>query len=185
MPRYIVHLHNNRFSAKNAMDLLHWARNLADNSTIIRDSRISSRYVEFDITTTYEKLDNLLTKLAGISPVANTVEIIEKETEKEKAIEYAKSLFNDERYWECHEALEGVWKRESGNQKSLLQGIILTCAAFVHSQKDEDDICVTILGRAMEKLQNATGIYYGINMDKFKKLLLEIIHTKNIQYFRI
>ena len=185
MPRYIVHLRNDGFSAKNAMDLLHRARNLADNSTIIRDSRISSRYVEFDITTTHEKLDNLLTKLAGISPVANTVEIVDKETEKEKAIEYAKLLFNDERYWECHEALEGVWKRENGDEKSLLQGIILTCAAFVHSQKDEDDICVTILGRAMEKLQNATGIYHGINMDEFKKLILDIINTKNIQYFRI
>ena len=185
MARYIVHLRNNGFTAKNAVDLLFKARNLADDNAIIRDSRISSKYVEFDITTTVEKLDNLLMKLSKISPVANTVEIVEKEMGKEIAIEHAKSLFNDERYWECHEALEGVWKKESGNEKSLLQGFILTCAAFVHSQKDEEDIGITILGRAMEKLQSVRGIYYGIDMDRFKKLVLDIMDTKNMQYFKI
>ena len=185
MARYIVHLHNKGFNAKNAADLLLRARNLADDNAIIRDSRISSKYVEFDITVAGEKLDNLLTKLSKISPVANTIEIADKEMEKEKAIEYARSLFNDERYWECHEALEGVWKKESGDEKSLLQGIILTCAAFVHSQKDEDDICLSILGRAMEKLQSVTGIYYGIDMDRFKKQVLNIMDAKNAQYFKI
>jgi hypothetical protein len=55
----------------------------------------------------------------------------------------------------------------------------------VHSQKDEDDICVSILGRAMEKLQNANGIYYGIDMEQFKKLVFNIMNTRNIQYFKI
>lgn len=185
MARYIIHLHNNGFNAKNAADLLLRARGFVDNSVIIRDSRISSKYVEFDITVAGEKLDNLLMKLSEISPVVNTIEIVDKEMEKENALEYAKSLFNDERYWECHEVLEGVWKKESGNEKSLLQGIILTCAAFVHGQKDEDDICVSILGRAMEKLQNANGIYYRIDMEQFKKLALNIMNTRNIQYFKI
>lgn len=183
--RYIIHLHNNGFNAKSAADLLLRARDFVDNSVIIRDSRISSKYVEFDITVVTEKLDNLLMKLSEISPVANTVEIVDKEMEKGNALEYAKSLFNDERYWECHEVLEGVWKKESGNEKSLLQGIILTCAAFVHSQKDEDDICVSILGRAMEKLQNANRIYYGIDMEQFKKLVFNIMNTRKIQYFKI
>jgi len=185
MARYIVHLRNNGFNAKNAADLLLRAGNLADDNAIIRDSRVSSKYVEFDITIASEKLDNLLLKLSKISPVVNTIEIVDKERGKENAIEYAKSLFNDERYWECHEALEGVWKKEVGDEKNLLQGIILTCAAFVHSQKDEDDICLSILGRAMEKLQSVTGIYYGIDMDRFKKQVLNIMDAKNAQYFKI
>ncbi len=185
MARYIVHLRNNGFNAKNAADLLLRARNLTDDNAIIRDSRISSKYVEFDITIAGEKLDNLLLKLSKISTVVNTIEIVDKERGKENAIEYAKSLFNDERYWECHEALEGVWKKEGGDEKNLLQGIILTCAAFVHSQKDEDDICLSILGRAMEKLRSVTGIYYGIDVDRFKKHVLNIMDTKNVLYFKI
>lgn len=161
------------------------ARELADNDVIMRDSRISSKYVEFDVTVEHKKLENLLMQLSKISPLANVVDIIDKSMEKEKAIEQAKFLFNEERYWECHEVLEGVWKNEGGNEKNLLQGIILTCAAFVHSQKDEDDISMSILGRAVEKLQKISGIYYGINMDRFKKIVYDIIDTKNIQYFKI
>ena len=67
----------------------------------------------------------------------------------------------------------------------MLQGIILTCAAFVHSQKDEVNICITMLGRSMEKLQDANGIYHTIDMDRFKKLILDIINMKNIKYFKI
>ncbi|MFQ5940673.1 MAG: DUF309 domain-containing protein, partial [Nitrososphaerales archaeon] len=93
--------------------------------------------------------------------------------------------FNDERYWECHEALEYVWKKESGNEKSLLQGIILICAAFVHSQKDEDDTGISMLSRAMQKLQSAEGIYYGIDVDRFKKLISNIMDEKTIKYFKI
>ncbi len=185
MPRYIVHLRNNGFNAKNAVDLLLRARNLADDNAIIRDSRISSKYIEFDITIKAEKLDNLLMELSEISPIANTIEIVYKEMKKEKAIEYAKLLFNDERYWECHEILEDLWKKESGNEKSLLQGIILTCAAFVHSQKDENNICMSILGRAMEKLRGASGIYYEVDVDRFKKLILNIIDTEKKYYFKI
>lgn len=185
MARYIVHLSNNGFSAKNAMDLLLKARDLIDDNTIIRDSRISSKYVEFDITITVEKLDNFISKLSKILPVANTTEIVENVIEKENAIEYAKSLFNDERYWECHEVLESIWKKESDNEKSLLQGIILTCAAFVHSQKDEVNICITMLGRSMKKLQDANGIYHTIDIDRFKKLILDIINIKNIKHFKI
>jgi len=178
-------LHNNGFNPKNANDLLLRARELADSDVIMRDSRISSKYVEFDVTVEHEKLENLLMQLSKISSPANVVEIVDESMEKEKAIEQAKFLFNEERYWECHEVLEGVWKKEDGNEKKLLQGIILTCAAFVHSQKDEDDISMSILGRATEKLQNASGIYYGINMDRFKKMVYDIIDTKNMRYFKI
>ncbi|MFQ5941840.1 MAG: DUF309 domain-containing protein, partial [Nitrososphaerales archaeon] len=71
MARYIVHLRNDGFNAKNAVDLLHKARNLADHTSIIRDSRISTKYVEFDITITADRLDDLLLKLSKISPVVN------------------------------------------------------------------------------------------------------------------
>ena len=185
MARYIIHLKNNGCNVKNARELLFRARNLVDDNIIIRDSRISSKYIEFDISISDEKLENLLLKLSSISSIANKNKIIDKPMEKEKDIEYAKFLFNDERYWECHEVLEGVWRLEHGNEKYLLQGIILTCAAFVHSQKDEDDISISILGRAIEKLENTSGIYFGINMNRFKQILLIIMNTKNIEYFKI
>jgi len=184
MKRYIVHLRNKDFDAKNAKELLLKARSLADD-VIIRDTRVSSKHIEFDLSIASEKVESLLESLSKIAPLAGYTEIVEKEVEKEHAIEHAKSLFNSERYWECHEVLEGVWKRTSGSEKQLLQGIILTCAAFVHSQKDEDDTCFSVLNRALAKLQDSKGIYYGIDNDRFKQMVANILATKNIQYFKI
>lgn len=184
MKRYIVHLQNQGFDAKNAKELLLRARSL-DEDTVIRDARVSSKHVEFDLSVASEKLVPLLEKLSTIAPLASYTEIADKLIKKEDAIDHAKSLFNDERYWECHEVLEGVWKRTSGNEKELLHGIILTCAAFVHSQKDEDDICLSILKRAITTLHDAKGIYYGIDTDRFKQTVANILATKSIQYFKI
>lgn len=184
MKRYIVHLQNQGFGVKNAKELLLKARSL-DNDAIIRDTRVSSKHIEFDLSVVSEKLEPLLQKLSSIAPLASYTEISERKVEKEHAIEYAKSLFNNERYWECHEVLEGVWKRASGSEKELLHGMILTCAAFVHGQKDEDDVCLSILNRALAALQDAKGIYYGIDTDRFKQMVANILATKSIQYFRI
>jgi len=184
MKRYIVHLRNQGFDAKNANELLLRARSLAGN-VVIRDARVSSKLIEFDLSIANEKLEPLLEKLSKISQVASYTEIMERQVEKERAIEDAKSLFNDERYWECHEVLEGVWKHSSGNEKALLQGIILTCAGFVHAQKNENDICFSVLNRSLAKLQNANGVYYGIDIDAFKQIVAKILSTKNIQYFKI
>ena len=184
MKRYIVHLQNQDFGAKNAKELLLKARSLADD-VIIRDTRVSSKHIEFDLSIASGRLESLLEKLSKIAPLASYTEIAEKEVEKEHAIEHAKSLFNSERYWECHESLEGVWKRTSGNEKKLLQGMILTCAAFVHSQKAEDDICFSVLNRALAKLQDSKGIYYGIDNDRFRQMVANILATKSIQYFKI
>lgn len=185
MKRYIVHLQNRGFAAKNANELLQKARSLADNDVVIRDTRVSSKLIEFDLSITSEKLGSLLEKLSKISPLASYTEITEKQVEKEGDIEHAKSLFNNERYWECHEALEGVWKHSSGNEKELLQGIILTCAGFVHGQKDENNVCFSVLTRSLAKLQDKSGTYHGIDIDRFKQAVMDILSTKNITYFRI
>lgn len=185
MKRYIVHLHNQRFVARNAKELLRKAIRLAEDDAVIRDARVSSKHIEFDLSIASGKLESILEELSKIAPLASYTEIAEKEVEKDRAIEHAKSLFNSERYWECHEVLEGVWKRTSGNEKELLQGIILTCAAFVHSQKDEDDICLSVLKRALAKLQKASGIYHAIDIDQFGQRVANILETKKIQYFKI
>ena len=53
--------------------------------------------------------------------------------------------------------LKGVWKKTHEGEKDLVQGIILVAAALVHYQKYENEICLSIMKRAMEKLSNASG----------------------------
>jgi predicted metal-dependent hydrolase len=130
-------------------------------------------------------IDDLVLRLAPISPLVSYEHIVERHIEKYEAITRAVELFNDEKYWGAHEALEGVWKGASGEEKSILNGIILVAAAFVHDEKDEPEICLSILQRARKKLEGTTGKYHGINIDRIADLISRIINSGRIERFMI
>ena len=187
MKRYMLHLQNTlHYSPKEATQLLHRARQLVEPEASIRDARVSKKYIEYDISIWEGKdLRPLLTRIEVIAPLASYEEIIERHMEKDKAITRAVELFNDERYWEAHEALEYVWKNATGTEKETLNGIILVAAAFVHDEKDEQDICISILHRAKRKLDSAGDKYYEINTPEIVQKLSEIINTGNVRRFTI
>jgi len=182
----MVHLKNSGYLPKDAKKLLSQADKLvADMHAIVRDARVSSKYLEFDISVSKEHLDLLVKKLETIGPLDNARHIIEEEMEKEKAIEKGRDYFNDERYWECHETLEGVWKKTYEGEKDLIQGIILVAAAFVHYQKNEDEICLSILKRGIEKIGTSSGKYHNIDVDVLRNKVSEIITSGKIVLFTI
>src|SRR5207245_3041840 len=71
---------------------------------------------------------------------------------KQEALREAIDLFNQERFWEAHEVLEEIWHTATSVERDIIQGLILTAAALVHYQKNEKAVCVSILGKAIEKL---------------------------------
>jgi len=62
---------------------------------------------------------------------------------------------------------------------------ILVAAALVHYQKDEDKICLSVLGRAMDKFTNASGKYHQIDIDDIKNKVTQILKTGKISTFEI
>ena len=129
----------------------------------------------------YYKVDG--EKLSSIGQNGDSRLIIEEEIEKEQLVNDGISYFNNERFWECHEALEGAWKQSKGEEKELIQGLILVAAALVHYQKAEDDICLSVFGRALEKLHDKSGQYYKINVDDVKQKVIEMLDKKEIFTF--
>jgi uncharacterized protein len=93
--------------------------------------------------------------------------------------------FNAERYWECHEVLEGVWKTKSGDEKRLLQGIILVCAALVHHQKKEDPVALGIMARAGAQLSYPTADYHGLDLPSFRGQVKRAIEGRKVAEFRV
>ncbi len=187
MQRYFIHLKNSTYTPKDATILLTKARELVEKDIVIRDCRVSKKYIELD-TSMSESTDIsiLVRALEKISPLANYEHIVERHVEKEESIKRAIELFNDEKYWGTHEALEGVWKETPpGSERDLLNGMILVAAAFVHDEKDEREICMSILKRARMKLEGATGMYHGIDMDRFVTLIQNILTTGIIERFTI
>jgi len=146
---------------------------------------VSKKYLEFDISINKQHLEALLDNLYQIADIDHVKQVVEETIEKEDAIKDGISYFNNERFWECHEVLEGVWKNCSGDEKILVQGLILVAAALVHYQKDEDKICLSVLGRAMDKLTNASGKYHQIDIDDIKNKVTQILKAGKISTFEI
>jgi predicted metal-dependent hydrolase len=71
---------------------------------------------------------------------------------KQEALREGVAMFNEERFWEAHEILEQVWREEKSVEREAIQSLILTCAAFVHYQKGETEICLSVLRRAKAKM---------------------------------
>jgi hypothetical protein len=184
----MIYLKNQAYTPKDATSLLKRARSLLSKSNVvIRDTRISNSRIEFDtsIPENNNMIEEVSQRLSLIAPLSEYDHVVEKKLPKHEAIKHAISLFNFEKYWSAHEVLESIWKGSHGDERDILNGIILVAAAFVHDEKDEKDICISILRRAMKKLNKASGNYFEVDVDKLKHELLRIIETGVIQRFRI
>lgn len=179
MKRYMVYLFNDRFKPEDARDILKKARNLAvDSTAILRDVRVATDFLEVDVSIPDDAvLSQVLSLLGQIGRVIEYQEIEDKYMEKKDSIEYARILFNSQKYWRAHEVLEAIWKRSKDAEKQILNAIILISAAFVHYQKNENSVCISILERALQMLDEVDGIYYEINLDRIKAQISKNIRT--------
>jgi uncharacterized protein len=185
LERYLLYLKNQKFRPSDAPHLLLEARTSIPktDNIIIRDVRVAQRFIEFDVSLSgHELLDRIV--LNALSTIAEfeSYEIVKEENlSKEEAIDRARNLFNNEKFWKCHEVLEFVWKQAEGDEKKLLNGVILVAAALVHFQKGENEICMSILKRADDKIKSGKEEeYYGIKLDSLKENLGKIIDTGTI-----
>jgi hypothetical protein len=185
--RYILFLNNLTNTPKDALRLRTRAGKIASpRGIIVRDARVSSSYIEYDVSlpsdVTTANLDHLFQEIGSY---AGSYQVVEKKKEKQEAMSEALTFFNEEKYWIAHEILESVWKQSKGAEKDLIGGIILVCAALVHYQKDEEEVCISILGRAIKKLKDASGLYHQIDIDRLKKIICNILIQGKVELFRI
>jgi hypothetical protein len=108
-----------------------------------------------------------------------------KPVERLEAIRLGLSLFNQERYWESHEALESAWRSSSGSEKEVLQGLILLAASLVHLQKDEKNVAESVMKRAYNKLQAHEGKYFGVDTATLTDNVKKLLNAGQPEFFKI
>ena len=186
MARYMLHLQNNGYSPTNSLNLVHKARELCSKiDASIRVARVATNFVEFDVDVDEERLDIVVETLSPIGRLVNARHIVEEEIEKDDGLKDGIFYFNNERFWESHEALEGVWKKCSGKEKELVQGLILVAVAFAHSQKNDDTIGIGVLSRAIEKLGTSPADYQNIDVYRIRNKVKEMKKNNELTLFQI
>ncbi len=182
----MLHLKNKGYFPKNSQELVHKARDLcSDMEASIRVARVASDFVEFDVSVDQNKMKFLVEKLSPIGSLDNARHVFEEEIAKEKGIKDGIFYFNNERFWESHEAFEGVWKKCFGREKELVQGIILLAVAFAHAQKNENSIGIGMLKRTLEKLGDSPSMYTTIDVDRIREKIKEMQEKNTLIIFEI
>jgi len=193
--RYLVYLGNkNNYLPTNSNSVLHSLRVLLQNynNAVVRDIRISSYFIEIDVSTqentslnpddlNFFEPVNILGSLIRLEELNEVTDFISRED----AVMSSVFLFNMERYWKSHEVLESVWKNSKGQTKNLLNGLILVDAAYVHLQKGENAIFFSILNRSLEKFKDYSEYFYDINMELLLKDINNIILAKSLSTIKI
>jgi len=144
--------------------------------------------MEIDLFAEPEGLENLTQVLGRRFGLLELNELSKAEETRppDDVLQQAMRLFNQERYWETHEVLEGLWRRVSGPEKSLLRGIILVSAAFVHMQKDERGRVIPMLERALRHIEEwREHTYRGLDVASLRENIREMVSSASYHQLRL
>jgi predicted metal-dependent hydrolase len=188
MMRYLVRLANSQGYTPTDIKMLQAKiRELLGSADKIGNLRVSTSAIEFDLfaeQTDLNKSKSLLEE--KISKVVTLRPIDPRVITKggEEMLREGVDLFNQERFWEAHEVLEEIWHPATGVERDIIQGLILTAAALVHYQKNENAVCVSILVRAMEKLGKLDN-FKGLNIKHLRAGIEQILKDNMPELLRI
>lgn len=179
----------NGYSPSDAPSILGKCRKMVGENITVGDARVSTSAIEVDIFIPKNKEETEVAKsiAKALGPVLDIRHIDDSKTEmtKEEFLRRGVELFNQERFWECHELLEAAWKNEKGQERDLIQSIILAAAAFVHFQKNEDRVGLGVIGRALSKMQWKVSSYHGVDIKGLRDNLDAILRRGKIAIFKI
>ena len=75
-------------------------------------------------------------------------------------------LFNAEKFFEAHEVLEVLWRRERGPVRDYYHGLIQIAAVFVHIQKGTPEGGKQLLSTAAGYFKSYSSVFMGIDPER-------------------
>ncbi|MEM2095439.1 MAG: DUF309 domain-containing protein [Candidatus Caldarchaeum sp.] len=151
MRRYIVLAAN---TGQSPLDRPRVIQTLRSKGYNVIDVRVGTKHIEVDVFSDHPPRLEGFDVLEVVPTGADVAE------SPEACFSRAVGLFDSERFWEAHEALESLWRSSEGVVKVFLHGLILTAAAFVHLQKGDTKGFDSIIKRAGDELARA-GVEFG------------------------
>ena len=93
---------------------------------------------------------------------------------------FALTLFNDQKWYEAHDAFEDIWNTVDGDQRQVIQGILQVSVSQFHLSKGNLNGATILLGEGLGRIKTRTNINLGIDLDSFCKCLEDLL--KKLQY---
>jgi uncharacterized protein len=77
--------------------------------------------------------------------------------------------YRNQEFWNAHEHWESVWLRLDEPEKTFLQALIQTTAAFHHWKKGNMRGAVSLLRRALGRLESYPAEFGGVDLAQLRK----------------
>src|SRR5712664_2818374 len=86
-------------------------------------------------------------------------------------------LFNEGRFFECHEAWEEIWKRSDGELKLFYQGLIQAAVAILPAQRGNLEGARSLYDKASAKLDSISHEHMGVAVGELRIELHQFIEV--------
>lgn len=145
LPRYLCFLdHVNE-------DSLRDARSLGLVNPIMRKH---SSGIELDFRFPSDPMESNLPVMLGTDMILKVEEDMSGLSPSE-LLEASASLVEEERYWECHNCLEELWKRSTGSDKKMLHEIIGVIVSQIKVQMGQREVGERVYNRSVGELKRS------------------------------
>ena len=92
----------------------------------------------------------------------------------------ALNLFNNQKWYEAHDAFEDIWNTLEGDERQIIQGILQVSVSQFHLSQGNLNGATILLGEGLGRKKNRTNIDLGIDLESFCKCLEELL--RKLQY---
>ena len=92
----------------------------------------------------------------------------------------ALNLFNNQKWYEAHDAFEDIWNTLDGDERQIIQGILQVSVSQFHLSKGNLNGATILLGEGLGRIKTRTKINLGLDLNSFCQNL-EILLRK-LQY---
>lgn len=189
--RFLIRLNNpSRYSPVDRERLSRTGYEVVRNlEADVGNLRVSSFAVELDLLLVDEK--NLQSAISALeNSIGRLLTLRKLDVQPDplgtaEAVRLGVDLFNEERYWESHEALESAWRTAIDVEKEILHALILIAASLVHLQKNDPQVTLSIMKRASLLLFDEQGSYEGIDLDQLRANINYMVTRNTPAFFKI
>ena len=186
--RYLVRLLNARHSTPEQADhiSIDFNETVSKSGVSLKNFRVSEYAIEFDLFAENEEMLREVVRVlvSQNGQLLNVRDLSEEQefSDKQHVVTLTRDLFNEQRYWECHEVMESIWRMEENPaEKDVQQGVILAASAMVHAQRNELSVCLSMLTRAVDRLKKSQWEdYLGLDVDALQEDLTKMLETKQV-----
>tara|TARA_Y100000589_G_scaffold243451_1_gene231034 strand:+ start:458 stop:826 length:369 start_codon:yes stop_codon:yes gene_type:complete len=97
------------------------------------------------------------------------------------SLDDALALFNNQKWYEAHDAFEEIWNGLYGDERQIIQGILQVSVSQFHLSKGNLNGAMILLGEGLGRIKSRVSVDLGLDLCSFCKsleILLEKLHSK-------